>query len=161
MSGGLLENLQKVLYRWQRHLFYVVRTVAPLAIWNNARWQHEPRYIRTDGANRKTYMHALLHSNISNQQKLRLKKNLHFVRKCAADCLTLVSLSFCSECKQARARRTSAQQHTHKRKGPKTNFILFISDTQNTISLNLWEPCVLYIGRPRSATIQMLHFIYF
>jgi hypothetical protein len=27
--------------------------------------------------------------------------------------------------------------------------------------INLQEPCVLYIGRPRSATIQMLHFIYF
>jgi hypothetical protein len=26
---------------------------------------------------------------------------------------------------------------------------------------DLWEPCVLYIGRSRSANIQMLHYIYF
>jgi hypothetical protein len=38
---------------------------------------------------------------------------------------------------------------------------LLVSDSDVRQTVNLLAPCVLYIGRPRSATIQMLHFIYF
>jgi hypothetical protein len=43
---------------------------------------------------------------------------------------------------------------------PDKRMLISLSDIA-LATFNLQEPCVLYIGRPRSATIQMLHFIYF
>jgi len=139
MSRTSQGDLQYVLYGRQRRLFC---RKAKLCRWLNfARPDNSMSQLTFEQTEQtEGHMCMLFYRPISAISRNCDKKSLHFVRKCAADCLTLASLSFCCvhDSRGGRwggGRTYELSTHAQKRTGQKqTSFCSFLC-TDITITL--------------------------